>query len=109
MRSNIKPIPPRLVVGTVVSGDRFVSDSRKIEWLQREFGAVAMEMEGAAVGYTCLVNSTPFVIIRTISDLAGSNAKDEFESYLEEASKNSYLIVSSLLEAISHKAEAESS
>jgi adenosylhomocysteine nucleosidase len=66
-------------------------------------------MEGAAVGYTCLVNNTPFVIIRTISDLAGSKAKDEFESYLKEASKNSYLIVSSLLEAISHKAEAESS
>jgi adenosylhomocysteine nucleosidase len=99
---------PRLVVGTIVSGDKFVADPRQIEWLQREFGAVAIEMEGAAVGYTCLVNKTPFVIIRTISDSAGAGAKDEFENNLKEASKNSFLIVSSLLEAISHKTEAGS-
>ncbi|MCP4580872.1 MAG: 5'-methylthioadenosine/adenosylhomocysteine nucleosidase [candidate division Zixibacteria bacterium] len=98
---------PQLVVGTIVSGDRFVSDERKIEWLQREFGAVAIEMEGAAVGYTCLVNEVPFVVLRTISDSASSNAKDEFESYLQQASNNSFKIVSSLLEAISHKAAAE--
>lgn len=97
---------PKLVVGTIVSGDRFVSDSRKIEWLQREFGAVAAEMEGAAVGYTCHLNEIPFMIIRTISDSAGSDAKDEFESYLKIASENSFKIVSSILEVMSHKASA---
>ena len=97
---------PQLVVGTVVSGDRFVSDPRKIEWLQREFGAVATEMEGAAVGYTCHLNEVPFVILRTISDTAGSDAKDEFESYLKDACKNSFRIVSSILEAVSHKTSA---
>jgi len=98
---------PQLVVGTIASGDRFVDDPRKIEWLQREFGAVATEMEGAAVGYTCYLNEIPFVILRTISDTAGSNAKDEFEQYLQNACKNSFRIVSSILEAISHKAAAE--
>ncbi|MEE9553090.1 MAG: 5'-methylthioadenosine/adenosylhomocysteine nucleosidase [candidate division Zixibacteria bacterium] len=94
---------PKLVVGTIVSGDRFVSSRKKIDWLQREFGAVATEMEGAAVGHACYLNEIPFVIIRTISDSAGSDAKDEFEGYLEYASKNSFKIVSIILEAISHK------
>jgi len=97
---------PQLVVGTIASGDRFVSDPRKIEWLQREFGAVATEMEGAAVGYACHLNEVPFVILRTISDTAGSDAKDEFESYLKDACNNSFRIVSSILEAVSHKASA---
>ncbi|MCD6162666.1 MAG: 5'-methylthioadenosine/S-adenosylhomocysteine nucleosidase [candidate division Zixibacteria bacterium] len=97
---------PKLVVGTIVSGDRFVSDPRKIEWLQREFGAVAAEMEGAAVGYTCHLNEIPFMIARTISDSAGSDAKDEFKSYLKIASKNSFKIISSILEVMSHRAAA---
>jgi len=97
---------PQLVVGTIASGDRFVSDPRKIEWLQREFGAVATEMEGAAVGYACHLNEVPFVILRTISDTAGSDAKDEFESYLKDACNNSFRIVSSILEAVSHKTSA---
>lgn len=99
---------PRLMVGTIVSGDRFVSDERQIEWLQREFGAVAIEMEGAAVGYTCHVNKVPFVIARTISDSASSDAKNEFEKYLSQASKHSFQIVSSIFKTLGHAVEADS-
>ncbi len=94
---------PRLVVGTIVSGDRFVSDTRKIEWLQREFGAVATEMEGAAVGYTCHLNDVPFVVLRTISDAAGMDAAAEFDDYLSSASKNSLQIVTGILQGLSLK------
>ena len=41
---------PNLMIGTVVSGERFVKDSKTLRWLQREFAALATEMEGAAVG-----------------------------------------------------------
>ncbi|MFH1372949.1 MAG: 5'-methylthioadenosine/adenosylhomocysteine nucleosidase [bacterium] len=98
---------PRLQVGTIASGDRFVSDPRKIEWLQREFGAVATEMEGAAVGYTCLVNEVPFVVLRTISDTAGTTAPEEFDKYLTQASHNSFRVVSTILEVMSHRAAVE--
>lgn len=100
------PGAPRLVVGTIVSGDRFVSDKRKIDWLQREFGAVATEMEGAAVGYTCHVNGVPFVTLRTISDAAGSGAAEEFDQYLQTASQNSYKIVGSILDVMACRASA---
>ncbi|MBD3170019.1 MAG: 5'-methylthioadenosine/adenosylhomocysteine nucleosidase [candidate division Zixibacteria bacterium] len=96
---------PKLVVGTIVSGDRFVSDKRKIEWLQREFGAVATEMEGAAVGYTCFLNDVPFVVLRTISDSADDEAASDFEQSLHNASENSFRIVSSILEVMSYRSE----
>ena len=100
---------PKLIVGTICSGDRFVTDKRKIEWLQREFGAVATEMEGAAVGYACFLNDVRFIILRTISDTGGSQAKDEFQNYLEIASKNSFEIVSTMLQVMSYKDDAVSS
>ena len=43
---------PGLMVGAVVSVDKFVKNSETLRWLQWEFLALATEMEGAAVGYT---------------------------------------------------------
>ncbi len=97
---------PKLIVGPICSGDRFESDPRKIEWLQREFGAVAIEMEGAAVGYTCFVNDVKFIILRTISDTGGGGATKDFENYLKKASENSYKIVETMLRVISIKDDA---
>lgn len=97
---------PKLIVGPICSGDRFESDPRRIEWLQREFGAVAIEMEGAAVGHTCFVNDVKFIILRTISDTGGSSATDDFEKYLKKASENSFKIVETMLRVISIKDDA---
>lgn len=73
---------PSLMMGTVVSGDRFVQDPDKLRWLQREFSALATEMEGAAVGYTCDLNDVPFVVIRGLSDTACDTATSDFETNL---------------------------
>lgn len=99
---------PELFVGTICSGDRFVSDPRQIDWLQREFGAIATEMEGAAFGYTCHLNEVRFMIIRTISDTGGDQAADDFNAYLKIASKNSYQMVRTMLQVISLRDEAYS-
>lgn len=85
------------VVGTIVTGDTFVSDEGVIKWLQREFGAVAAEMEGAAVGQVCQANKVPFVILRVISDQAGSGAAGEFIQFLSEASETTTAIICELL------------
>ena len=86
--------PPTLMVGTIVSGDSFISDPDTIKWLQREFGAACTEMEGGAVGYTCKINRIPFVIIRVISDGAGDQALDEFESFLTNSSQFLFHMIS---------------
>lgn len=84
---------PQMVVGTIVSGDRFISDKNVIAALQREFGAVATEMEGAAVAQVCLMNSRPFVVVRTISDDASEGAGDKFDHSLEMAPINTFAVI----------------
>ena len=86
-----------MIVGTIATGDSFVADPVKIRWLQREFGAVATEMEGGAVGQVCQMNRVPFVVIRVISDGSGGGAAGEFIMFLEEASNLTFRIVNTML------------
>ena len=60
--------PDGVLVGTVASGDQFIYENSKKEWLKATFGAAACEMEGAAIGHTAYVNNIPFAVFRTISD-----------------------------------------
>ncbi|MBN1212842.1 MAG: 5'-methylthioadenosine/S-adenosylhomocysteine nucleosidase [candidate division Zixibacteria bacterium] len=99
--ADIETCENRMLVGTIASGDTFINDKKKIRWLQREFGAVATEMEGGAVGQVCFMNRVPFVIVRIISDTAESAAAGEFILFLDEASKLSFKIVSRLLSKMS--------
>jgi len=91
----------QLIVGTIATGDSFVSDKDRINWLQREFGAIATEMEGGAVGQVCQMNKVPFVVIRVISDGAGGKAAGEFIMFLDEASEVSFSIIRAMLDRIS--------
>jgi adenosylhomocysteine nucleosidase len=90
----------QMVVGTIATGDSFISDPKKIQWLQREFGAVAAEMEGGAVGQVCQMNKVPFVIIRVISDGAGGGAAGEFILFLDEASQLTFKLTRELLNGL---------
>ncbi len=94
------PDPPALMVGTIVSGDSFISDPATIKWLQREFGAACTEMEGGAVGYTCKINDIPFVIIRVISDSADNKAVGDFESFLVKSADLLFNLISETVNRI---------
>ena len=93
-------VSPALMVGTIVSGDSFVSDPATIRWLQREFGAACTEMEGGPVGYTCSINQTPFVVIRVISDDAGNTAVEEFDRFLSQSSTFIYQLISTAIKLL---------
>ncbi|WP_085905776.1 5'-methylthioadenosine/adenosylhomocysteine nucleosidase [Kiloniella majae] len=81
---------PNLMLGTIASGDTFVQDRDKLRWLQREFAALATEMEGAAFGQTCRLNGLPFVVIRALSDSSSDSASEDFEANLHRACRNSF-------------------
>lgn len=89
--------PPSLMLGTVVSGDTFVKDSETLKWLQREFSALATEMESAAVGYTCQLSQVPFVVVRGLSDAADENASDHFQENLEKVCRHSFALMERLI------------
>lgn len=82
--AEVMPQGSKAITGVVASGDIFVDDSALKKHLITQFGAAAAEMEGAAIAQTAAANGVPFVILRTISDLAEKQANvsfDELESY----------------------------
>lgn len=84
--------------GRIVSGDQFVASLEKIQWLDKEFGAISCEMEGASIAQVCYLNSIPFVVIRSISDNANNGAHMDYQKFIPIAVKNSTKILKQMLE-----------
>lgn len=63
----------------------------------------AVEMEGAAIAHTCHQLNVPFVVIRSMSDIAGKESPASFEVYLETASVNSSQLVLNMLNVLKDK------
>lgn len=68
-------------VGTIASGDLFIHTAARKAFIVDTFGAIAGEMEGAAIGQVCYVNKVPFVVLRTMSDDASGAAPESFETF----------------------------
>lgn len=78
---------PKVLFGTIVSGDQFVSTNEQRSRLLAELpNALCVEMEGAAVAQVCFEFGIPCVVIRTISDNANHEASFSFQSFVEEVS-----------------------
>lgn len=71
--------------GVIASGDQFVCDPTRKEWIRNFFEAEAVEMEGAAIGQVCYINQIPFTVIRSISDDAAGHAPVSYETFFKEA------------------------
>lgn len=86
------------MIGLICTGDSFMCDPVRIEKTRQDFpNMLAVEMEGAAIAQACHVLDTPFVVIRSLSDIAGKESPQSFEEYLEVASVNSSKLVNELL------------
>ncbi|MCK5780712.1 MAG: 5'-methylthioadenosine/adenosylhomocysteine nucleosidase [Psychrilyobacter sp.] len=89
-----------IYVGRIVSGDQFIAESEKINWLRETFNSECTEMEGAAVAHVCHMFNLPFVILRSISDKANGNAKTDFQEFVKLAAKNSKKLVVEMVKNI---------
>lgn len=84
--------------GLIGSGDVFVHDSLVIARIQAKFPEVcAVEMEAAAIAQACFLSSTPFVVVRALSDIAGKDSPMAFAEFLPLASQNSSRLVLEML------------
>ena len=79
--------------GRVVSGDQFISDKAKKEWLTEQFGGSCTEMEGAAIAQAAYLNGIPFLIIRAISDKADDSAGMDYAVFEAEAIRHSVRLI----------------
>lgn len=85
------------VKGKIASGDCFVNTAEKKEYISETFGALACEMEGAAIGQVCYVNRVPFCVIRAISDAADGSSFMDYSNFIALAAKNSAAVLTELL------------
>ena len=85
------------VVGTIASGDQFMSDTAKKNAIRDRFGAIACEMEGAAIAHVAYVNNVPFAVLRAISDSASGDAQMEYPKFVAMAAERSHAIIDAFL------------
>lgn len=75
-------------IGTIASGDIFVTESLMGEKINNKFEALCVEMEGASIAQTCYLSHIPFLVIRSISDSPNKEANNNltFDEFLEYSS-----------------------
>ena len=104
LSQNIPACQYKIVQGRIATGDQFISDSTKADFIYATFNALACDMESAAIGQACYLNSIPFMVIRILSDKPGNNGDAAVTSYVkfkeilsEEGSKMIIHILKQLL------------
>lgn len=97
--STYEPPAGSLHLGRVLTGDQFLDRARLTAspWLRDELDGDVVEMEGASVAAVCRYNGVRFLLARTVSDKADSNARVDFERFLAKASANSSGLVSHIM------------
>ncbi|PKF62183.1 5'-methylthioadenosine/S-adenosylhomocysteine nucleosidase [Psychromonas sp. psych-6C06] len=87
-----------IIQGLICTGDIFMADPQKAEVARNNFPTMAAcEMEAAAIAQVCHQFKVPFVIIRSLSDIAGKKSELSFEQYLPIAAKNASILVEAIL------------
>ena len=86
--------------GIIATGDQFIADKKRKEWIKNTFKADALEMEGAAVAVVCDALNTPFFILRAISDAADMDASFDFDEFLKSSAKESADFIVSMVDKI---------
>ena len=75
--------------GVVATGDQFINNPERKEWIRATFGGTVCEMEGGAIAHACYVCGVPCAIMRAISDAAGDDAFMSFNEFKKIASDRS--------------------
>jgi len=86
--------------GVIATGDQFVANPDRKDWIGETFQADALEMEGASVAVVCSALEIPFFILRAISDSADMDASFNFEEFLESSAKISADFILSMVDEI---------
>ena len=80
--------------GLICTGDSFVGSDEAAAVIRKNFPSVcAVEMEGVAIAQSCHLLGIPFLVIRSLSDIAGKTSSVSFETYLDQAAKNSATLI----------------
>ncbi len=86
--------------GVIASGDQFISSRERKQFISENFSAICCEMEGAAIGHVCYVNSVDCLIVRAISDSASGEAEMEYPKMVSIAAARSQAMIQEIFKLI---------
>ena len=93
---------PRVKVGgNGVSGPTFVDNAAYRDYAWATWNTDALDMESAAVGHVATTNDVPFIIFRSLSDLAGGGpGENEVGTFFALAAGNSAKVMTAFIAAL---------
>jgi len=87
----------KIVKGLIASGDQFISDSAKKDFIKTNFNPLCVEMEGCAIAHACYLNKVPFIIVRCMSDMADDTVEQTYSFNEDVAADMSASFIINLL------------
>ena len=93
--------PAVVTGGTGVSGSVFVDNEQYRQYLGATYQACVVDMESAAVAQVAYANQVPFVVFRSVSDLAGGDGgANQMLTFMALAATNSAHLVRAFVAAM---------
>lgn len=90
------------VGGAGLSGTAFVDNAAYRDYLHATFGASVLDMESAAVAQVAFANRVPFIVFRSLSDLAGGeDHANHLPDWLDRACANVASVTRAFIAALS--------
>ncbi|WP_163526430.1 5'-methylthioadenosine/S-adenosylhomocysteine nucleosidase [Halobacillus ihumii] len=87
--------------GIIATGDSFMQEEARVNFVRGKFPEmIAAEMEAAAIAQVCYKYTTPFVVIRALSDIAGKESSISFDQFLPKAATNAATMIMTMLSSI---------
>ncbi len=86
--------------GVIATGDQFVADPALGNSLHKTFGALACEMESAAVAHVCMANGVPCVVLRSISDNANDSDTMDFRTFAEDSAQKAQTLLTAVIKKV---------
>ena len=87
-------------IGTIATGDQFISNAQTRHEIHLRTGALCADMESAAVAHAAWLSKVPFVVLRSISDLANSEADADFQQQGAQAAERVAQAICRMVEAM---------
>ncbi len=91
---------PKLQFGTILTGDQFVNCTATRNRLHNELGGQAVEMEGAAVAQVAERFCIDWLVVRSLSDLAGEESGMDFIKFLHETAAGAAIVLRRLIRVL---------
>lgn len=93
-----KAINPTLEAVLCASGNKFIDKKEDKEYLVQTFNADVCEMESAGIALTCLINNTPCLMVKAVSD--GEGGAEDFNATVLEATRVYTELVMNLIKTL---------